>query len=213
MGKAFIDRTGLRYGSLTARRYLGKPPGSSKNKWECVCDCGNVTQVSSSNLSTGHTLSCGCLLIKEMVSRRKYPKELAAEYSIWRGIKQRVSDTTSKNAAWYTHVSLDESWENSFETFVADMGKRPSPKHSIERINGKLGYSKGNCVWATPTVQANNRSTNRNLTLNGVTLTAAQWSRALGIKQHTILARIDKYGWSVEDALTQSKGTRNVLTK
>ena len=208
MGKPFIDRTGQRYGRLTATQYLGKLPGKAKNYWQCQCDCGTLIEVTTSNLSTGHTQSCGCVHTEEMESRRIYPKEVAAEYGIWRGIKQRAGTQTGKNATSYRHVQMDPTWRESFDRFYIDMGPRPSKNHSIERIDCSKGYEPSNCIWATSEVQANNRSTNHVIEFNGESLTIAQWAKRTGIKKHTIHARVTRYGWSIEDALTNIMNQR-----
>lgn len=109
-----------------------------------------------------------------------------------------------KNYQWYgaKGITVCESW-NKFESFLADMGEKPSQKHSIERKKSDLGYSKDNCVWATPTVQARNISRNRRLTLGGRTMTLIEWSIETGIAHELIRARIDRLGWSVEKSLTR----------
>ena len=99
MGKSFINRTGHVYGLLTVTAFNDKQEGKSKATWECLCNCGNSLQVTGSNLSTGHTQSCGCLLIAELEGRRLYPKEVVEEYGIWRSIKQRTGTSPGKNAA------------------------------------------------------------------------------------------------------------------
>jgi len=207
MGKPFIDRTGNKSGRLTVLRFLGKQPGKQKPYWECLCDCGNIVSVTGSNLATGHTNSCGCLFTETMEARRIYEKGHAPEYAIWRGIKSRVGQLTGKNAKWYSHIGMAPEWSESFHAFFEDMGPRPTTEHSIERKNNSEGYFPHNCVWATPQDQANNRSTNRLLTHLNETMTAAQWARKLNIPGSTIRARIDKYGWSIEDALTYPPNT------
>ena len=202
MGKLFINRIGHMYGLLTVTAFNGKQEGKSKATWECLCKCGNSLQVTGSNLTTGHIQSCGCLLIAELEGRRLYPKEVVEEYGIWRGIKQRTGTSPGKDAAWYTHISMCPAWSESFDAFLQDMGMRPSKLHSIERKDGSKGYEPGNCIWATAQEQANNRSTNSLQTHNGESLTLAQWSRRTGIKEQTIGARINRYGWTVEAALT-----------
>jgi hypothetical protein len=81
------------------------------------------------------------------------------------------------------------------------MGTRPTPKHTIERKNNNDGYNPDNCEWATRTAQANNRRSNHLFTLNGVTLSAAEWGRKTGIGAGTILARSYR-GWADTRTLT-----------
>lgn len=208
MGKPFIDRTGLKYGYLTALEYLGKPSSASKTKWRCKCDCGNITDVTTSNLGTGHTLSCGCLTIKKAKERRIYPKKYTKEYQTWRGIKQRGLNPRGKNKEWYADISICQEWVDSFDTFLKDMGTKPTSRHTIERIDNKKGYEPSNCAWVLPKTQANNRSTNRLITFNGTTQTLQQWSDQTGIAYSTIAARIDRYNWSIDDALTVAVGNK-----
>lgn len=207
MGRAFINREGVRYGRLTATRFLGVPSGKSKPHWLCGCDCGQQTSVSSSNLATGHVTSCGCFRTEALEARRKYSTEDAAEYQVWRGIKQRTSNSPGKNSKWYANVTLCDLWENSFSAFLSDMGPRPSSSHSIERRDPSKGYSPENCYWATPTEQANNRSSNTLLTCEGTTKTLAQWAQASLLPYTTIAARIRR-GWDAKSALTLPLHTR-----
>lgn len=209
MGKPFINRTGIQYGRLTVNKFLGRETGKSKPKWECTCSCGNVVQVTSSNLATGHTQSCGCIHLEELQSRRVYSKEDSPEYAIWRGIVQRTGAKKGKNASWYSTVGICPEWKESFEAFLKDMGKRPSDHHSVERVDTTKGYCPDNCVWATAQEQANNRKTNHVIEHLGEHLTIAQWARRYGIKQPTLLARISRYKWSIDAALTTPVKQRN----
>ncbi len=98
-----------------------------------------------------------------------------------------------------------ERWQESFEFFMADMGPKPSPKHSIDRINNELGYEPGNCRWATAQEQANNTRRNVRLTLGDRTMTQREWASELGIDDSTLFERIKRNG--VQKALTMKKRT------
>lgn len=83
-----------------------------------------------------------------------------------------------------------ERWYLSFPNFFADMGERPSPNHSIERIDSTGPYSPENCRWATDIEQMNNHSHNRLITYQGETRTIAEWARLLNIPYNRLRGRI-----------------------
>jgi hypothetical protein len=99
-------------------------------------------------------------------------------------------------------ISVCGRWRNSFQDFIADMGPRPSLKHSIDRFPNKDGnYEPGNCRWATQTQQMRNASINRMIVYQGETLCLAEWAERLGMNKMTLQGRLDT-GWSVEEAFT-----------
>jgi len=124
------------------------------------------------------------------------------EYKIWVNIKQRCTNPNSSGFKRYGNrgITICEKWYNSFAAFFKDMGNRPSPEHTIERIDNNKGYSPDNCKWATKKEQANNRRNNHFITLYGWTLTIAQWSRFVNIGQSIICDRISE-GWPPSKAI------------
>lgn len=126
------------------------------------------------------------------------------EYIIWRNMRGRCSNPGNNRYATYgaRGISVCERWDRDFLNFLEDMGRRPSPKHSLERIDNDQGYFPENCRWATRKEQARNRRSSRFLDFNGQTRTSAEWSELTGISQGTLHARL-KSGWPVERALTQ----------
>jgi hypothetical protein len=198
-----MDLTGHRYGRLLV---IG--PKSIVNKhamWMCRCDCGTEKPVALSALRQGLTVSCGCHRDEVTVARSTtHGLTKVPEYRVWTLMRQRCENP--KFPAYRDYggrgISVCERWQE-FENFYADMGSRPTPDHEIDRIDNDGPYAPVNCRWTTRTEQCNNKRNNRRLTHDGRTMTAAEWSRELGISQNLIANRLHK-GWSVERALTTS---------
>jgi hypothetical protein len=131
------------------------------------------------------------------------------EYGVWLDMRRRCRDR--KHSRYYCYgargVQVCERW-GEFANFIADMGPRPSAKHSIERDDNDGDYTPENCRWATLEEQANNKRRNVFVTWDGKRQTVAQWAREIGMKAETLRARLLK-GWSAEQALfTPVKGHR-----
>lgn len=99
-------------------------------------------------------------------------------------------------------IKVCQRWQESFANFLADMGPAPSPKHSIDRIDGRGDYEPDNCRWATATVQSRNTTHARAITFDGQTHCITEWAEVLGISKKVLTDRLNKQGWSVEKALT-----------
>lgn len=100
-------------------------------------------------------------------------------------------------------IKVCKRWMVSFDDFSADMGPRPSAKHSIDRIDNDGDYCPENCRWATCKTQRSNSRQNRYLTAFGRTQILADWSREFGVKSTTIRERLED-GWTIEDAITKA---------
>src|SRR4051812_19002765 len=109
------------------------------------------------------------------------------EYMIWSGIRKRIYDTGCKIYPYYggRGIKLCDRWQD-FNNFLADMDRRPSKDHSIDRIDSNGDYSPENCRWATRKEQMRNKSDNVLLTLNGETYCVAEWAERLGLTQQCI---------------------------
>jgi len=126
-------------------------------------------------------------------------------YYSWVEMKRRCLDKDNYNYARYggRGIKVCNRWL-VFTNFLKDMGVRPEGK-SLDRINGKRGYSKKNCRWATSREQIINRSITRWITFRGETMCLADWGLRYGLKPTRIAQRLDVQKWPLKDALTQPK--------
>ena len=165
-----INLIGRKFGALIVVRDngLGRTPrGQVYRLWRCKCICGNVTLVRTGSLRSGHTRSCGCLKIAETIARSTKHGEggrsiRTPEYICWKVMRQRCSETSSRNDRRYyfdAGVRVCKRW-SKYKNFIADMGRKPSPRHSIDRVNPYGDYKPSNCRWATPLQQRHNRRSN-----------------------------------------------------
>jgi hypothetical protein len=99
-------------------------------------------------------------------------------------------------------ITVCDRWRHSFENFLADMGMKPSPRHSLDRKENDGNYEPSNCRWALPRDQCNNRNNNTNIEFRGITRTVTEWARELGMHDTTLFMRLYKSKWTVERALT-----------
>lgn len=171
--------------------------------WLCQCACGTKKILKGSYIRRGDGKSCGCLNREQVIARAtKHGMHKAPENIIWRAMRNRCTNPNAANYARYggRGVSVCER-RNSFENFYADMGPRPSAKHSIDRRDNSQGYSPENCYWATAKQQQNNLRNNTIISHNGRTMTISEWSKLLGIKKSTIRSRLDNK-WPLDLALS-----------
>lgn len=118
------------------------------------------------------------------------------EYNSWSAMVQRCSNPKHpRYAAWGGRgIRVCDEWK-TFDGFFADMGLKPSPKHSIHRVDNDGNYEPGNCIWADAVEQGAALRSNRRITVDGKTLTFAQWERERGFPNGTIRHRVNQYGW------------------
>lgn len=150
--------TNARFGRLIALS-PASPEMHTRTLWHCICDCGKPHKTRAAALVGGLTKSCGCLQRDTVGAlNRIHGKIHAAEYNSWAAMRGRCNNPKNQDYASYggRGLTVCDRW-GSFENFLADMGQKPSPQHSIDRVNNDAGYSPDNCRWATKLEQRHNQ--------------------------------------------------------
>lgn len=198
------DLTGMRFGRLTVIAFSHRGE-RGKAWWRCRCDCGTERVISRMNLTRrlNPTQSCGCYRADHVrAAVWQHGGYRAPEYLNWRSMLKRCERVKNHNYKDYggRGIRVCERWHD-FNNFLADMGPRPSPRHTIDRIDRDGHYERGNCRWATPTTQARNRKSSLRLTYNGSTKLLREWADELHLHYHTVRNRLYR-GWSPDRILT-----------
>jgi hypothetical protein len=183
---------------------------SGQARFWCLCDCGEILAVQSSDLRRGGTKSCGCLkremCIARDIARTKHGKYRSPEYKAWQALIQRCTNPADKRFHHYggRGITVCAQWLRSFDEFYADMGPRPSAKHSIDRENNNGHYQPGNCRWATKREQLLNRRGSLRIKFLGESLPLCAWAERQGIPEVVLRQRLAR-GWSPKKLLTTPK--------
>lgn len=132
-----------------------------------------------------------------------YGKSSTPEYTCWKHMIGRCTRKSHEDYARYggRGISVCKRWFK-FENFFSDMGKRPTSKHTLERINNDGNYTPNNCKWATRREQANNKRSSIFVEYKGVRMTLTQWASFLGFRRGFIQSRMLR-GWSFKKAITE----------
>lgn len=126
-------------------------------------------------------------------------------YSIWANMITRTTNPkgTAYNRYGGRGVKMCSEWRNSFETFRDwALANGYTDDLTIDRIDNDGGYEPVNCQWVPWSEQFNHRSTTKQITFHGETLSIAQWAEKLHVSK-TMLYQRFKAGWPVERALTE----------
>ena len=204
-GRKPYELVGQRYGRLTVIEQAGKKNGFTN--WLCECDCGNMIVVQGTRLVHGQTKSCGCLSRDIVVARNKsMASGLFRDeriYRIYWGIVTRCYNTKDVSYKRYgaRGIKMCDEWKNSFYAFQEwALSNGYQCDLSIDRIDNDGDYAPNNCRWADAKTQANNRSSTKRITIDGVTHSVSEWAAISGIDRNTIYRRLSS-GWDTLTAI------------
>lgn len=173
----------------------------------CQCDCGEFHRIKSDCFSK--TQSCGCLR-KMALGSTTHAATGTVEHETWSSMRKRCN--SEWHPAYHNYggrgIKVRERWNNledGFLNFLEDMGPRPSPEHSIDRIDVEDDYYKENCRWTDRKTQCNNRRNNIHIEIDGQTKTFSEWCEVFEKSIQMVSHRVSKLGMSYEEALKTPK--------
>lgn len=184
--------------------------GKKMPVWRFRCECGRETVARLYAVRSGATRSCGCARGKAQTRHGAAAgRQLTPEYRAWRCMLTRAKNPNIARADRYSlrGISVAPEWDSGgdgqgYARFLAHVGPKPGPDHSLDRIDNDRGYEPGNVRWATTRQQIINRSATVWIEKEGVRRTAKEWSALTGIRESVIVQRINKLGWSPDRAVS-----------
>lgn len=200
----FVENlVGRSFGRLTVvSRAANSKRGNAR--WNCHCSCGGESTVVAANLRSGAVSACGCVSVESRTihghSRRS---KHSTEYIIWSGMIKRCENENCQKFPIYggRGIKVCARWREDFSAFLADMGPRPSAKHSIDRYPDNDGnYEPGNCRWATRRQQDTNMRRNLLVDFRGKRMTLVEAVELVGARYSLVHGRLRR-GWSIDRAL------------
>lgn len=175
------------FNELTLVEVVGRktyPSGQKAAIWKMLCSCGVFCISPNRQVTSGIKQSCGHLKLAPRVKTHggSRGKGGTPEWRGWRAMRTRCNNPNDIFYARYggRGIKVCDRWQSSFENFLEDMGKKPTIKHTLDRIDNSGDYEPSNCRWATQAEQANNKRNNRTVTYGGKTMTVAEWAKELG---------------------------------
>lgn len=157
---------GQRFGRYVVLELAGADK-SGNSIWKCRCDCGTVKNIAARQFWRGHVKSCGCYAteVKREMAKNLPPFPVkhghghgSPEYRSWLAMRRRCDYPSTPGYHNYggRGITVCERWNNSFESFLADMGPRTAGR-TLDRIDVNGNYEPGNCRWATGKEQYANK--------------------------------------------------------
>lgn len=205
------DWTGKRVGDLTVVGFAGVV--NKNSRWHCRCSCGNELIVAAPDLKRSKRRSCGCRKASWIAEARTIHGGAARgnhdpAYRCWRNMRIRCYDPKCNRFELYggRGIAVCDRWltgeggVHPFDCFLQDMGPRPSPHHTVDRIDANGNYEPANCRWASPIEQGRNKRNNARFVWNGAEMSLAEICDIEGVRYALVQGRV-KDGWDLAEAV------------
>lgn len=190
---------GRRFGRLTIVRVV-EAPGRATVIARCAC--GTEKTLRLKDLRSGAVKSCGCLRAEVAgAANRTHGRTKSPEHRAWMAMRARCNNPKVVSYRRYggRGIRVCARWD-SFANFMSDLGPKPSPDHSIDRIDVDGDYEPGNVRWATKREQVTNMRRTYRVLYQGKLVPLCELARLCGINARTFRNRIER-GWSIDRAL------------
>lgn len=198
-----VNMSGRTFGRWTVTGLADHQQPKRPKAWLCKCSCGQIKSINGNSLRRGLSTSCGCLQ-REITIARNYKHghgHGSPEYNSWKHMVRRCADPRNNRYANYggRGIKVCDRWSD-FLTFLADMGPKPVPSFTIDRVDNDKDYCPENCRWSDSLTQARNKTNSVVLECDGDRRTMAEWAEVSGLNIQTLWARINR-GWSAKKAI------------
>lgn len=195
------DFSGMKIGKLSVVGFSHRV--GVKRYFRCICECGREVIAHTARFRRTAMPSCRHCVSKGTKRHLTHGLSHTPEWKHWCNMRKRCENPNDQAYNRYggRGIRVCDRWSD-FGNFYADMGPRPSAKHSIDRVDNDGHYEPGNCRWATPKDQANNRRSSRILSIGGEQLTLSQVADKHGLTIKQLWARLNQ-GWTIERAISE----------
>jgi|HubBroStandDraft_4_1064222.scaffolds.fasta_scaffold00027_76 hypothetical protein len=177
-------------------------------RWTCRCSCGTERIVTAGALNSGRSQSCGCARNEKLSQMRTTHGASMAPTLTLRSYYSMISRCYCEGSTqfeWYGErgIMVCRRWrgKNGFANFLADMGERPSKKHTIDRRDPNGNYTPKNCRWATWKEQQRNRRNTIFVEVGGQKVSLKEACETAGVNYMRTWERVMRKNWNIEDAL------------
>lgn len=207
-----LNVIGQTFGHLTAVADSERTRGG-RRMVECICSCGSTIAVEPRDLRRGHAKSCGCqrrvAVGRASAARVRHGQTASPEHNSW--VKMRARCYNAKNRKYADYggrgITVSDAWRGSFEQFLADMGPKPFPEASLDRIDVDGPYSAENCRWASAKVQSRNKRNHRLVEHDGRTMPLSEACELAGVNYRSAMYRLNTgKPWLPAAPVTKTEG-------